>query len=44
MPQNSDSDEASNLTTNLQEIKARIKQKLKDAISQIQIQALLQMT
>ena len=43
MPQkNSSSDEASNLTTNLQEIEARIKQRLEDAISQIQIQAILQ--
>ena len=42
MPQkNSESNEAFNLT-NLQEIEARIKQRLEDAISQIQIQAILQ--
>lgn len=42
MPQkNSESNEASNLT-NLQEIEARIKQRLEDAISQIQIWAILQ--
>ena len=34
MPQkNPDSNEASNLTTNLYEIEARIKQRLEDAIS-----------